>query len=127
MIAVDTSVWISALRDPRSADAGTLRQLLDADQVVLPVSVRSELLMGVTGATRKQLAERLSALPILQTTDETWQTLDTWTDKAVKNGLAFSLGDLIVGILAADIGALVWSLDKDFERMEKLKLIQLYG
>jgi len=37
------------------------------------------------------------------------------------------LGDLIVGILAADIGALVWSLDKDFERMEKLKLIQLYG
>jgi len=66
-------------------------------------------------------------LPILQTTDETWQTLDTWTDKAVRNGLAFSLGDLIVGILAADIGALVWSLDKDFERMEKLKLIQLYG
>ena len=104
MIAVDTSVWISALRDPHSTDADTLRQLLDADEVVLPVSVRSELLMGVT-----------------------WHTLDSWTDKAVRNGHTFSLGDLIVGILAADIGALVWSLDKDFERMEKLKLIQLYG
>ena len=127
MIAVDTSVWISALRDPHSTDADTLRQLLDADEVVLPVSVRSELLMGVTGATRKQLSERLSALPILQTTDDTWRTIDTWTERAARSGHAFSLGDLIVGILAADIGALVWSLDKDFERMEKLKLIQLYG
>jgi len=127
VIVVDTSVWISALRDPHSPDAGTLRQLLDADEVALPVSVRSELLMGVTGATRKYLSERLSALPILQTTDETWHTLDTWTDRAARSGHAFSLGDLIVGILAADISALVWSLDKDFERMKKLKLIQLYG
>ena len=127
MIAVDTSVWISALRDPHSTEAATLRQLLDADEVALPVSVRSELLMGVTGATRKQLFERLSALPVLHTTDETWQTLDSWTDKAAKSGHAFSLGDLMVGILAADIGALVWSLDKDFERLEKLKLVQLYS
>lgn len=127
MIVVDTSVWISALRGPNSADASTLRRLLDADEVVLPVSVRSELLMGVTGPTRKHLAERLSALTLLYTTDETWRTLDSWTDRAARGGHVFSLGDLIVGILAADIDALVWSLDKDFERMEKLKLIQLYG
>jgi predicted nucleic acid-binding protein len=126
VIVVDTSVWISALRGPNSGDAGTLRGLLDADEVVLPVSVRSELLMGVTGTTRKQLSERLSALTLLYTTDDTWRTLDSWTDRAAKSGHVFSLGDLIVGILAADIGALVWSLDKDFERMEKLKLVRLY-
>jgi hypothetical protein len=39
----------------------------------------------------------------------------------------FSIGDRIVGILATDIRALVWSLDKDFEGMAKLKLIQLYS
>lgn len=127
MIVVDTSVWISALRNPKSPDASTLRQLLDADEVALPVSVRSELLMGVTGITRKQLAERLGALPLLYTTDDTWQTLDAWTDRAASSGHVFSLGDLIVGILAAEVGALVWSLDKDFERMGKLKLVQLYG
>jgi predicted nucleic acid-binding protein len=127
VIAVDTSVWMSALRGPNGADASTLRRLLDADEVVLPVSVRSELLMGVTGATRKQLAERLGALTLLYTTAETWRTLDSWTDRAGRSGHVFSLGDLIVGILAADVGALVWSLDKDFERMAKLKLVQLYG
>ncbi len=126
MIVVDTSVWISALRGPNGAHATTLRSLLDADEVVLPVSVRSELLMGVSGTTRKHLSERLSALTLLYTTDETWRTLDSWTDRAARSGHLFSLGDLIVGILAADINARVWSLDKDFARMEKLKLVQLY-
>lgn len=126
MIVVDTSVWISALRGPNGGDARILGQLLDADEVVLPVSVRSELLMGVTGATRKRLSERLGALTILYPTDDTWHTLDSWTDRAAGSGHFFSLGDLIVGILAADIDALVWSLDKDFERMAKLKLVQLY-
>ena len=127
MIVVDTSVWIAALRVPKSAEAGILRRLLDSDEVALPVSVRSELLMGVTGATRRQLADRLGALPILQTTDDTWKTLDSWTEKASRSGCVFSLGDLFVGILASEAGALVWSLDKDFERMEKLELVQLYG
>ena len=127
MIVVDTSVWVSALRVPKSPNAETLKGLLDADQVVLPVSVRSELLMGVSGTTRKLLAERLSALSLLYTTDETWRTLDSWTERATRGGHVFSLGDLIVGILASEVGALVWSLDKDFERMEKLQLVRLYG
>ena len=125
MIVVDTSVWVSALRVPKSPNAEILRSLLDADQVLLPISVRSELLMGVTGATRKQLAERLVALTLL-TTDDTWRTLDSWTERASRRGQLFSLGDLIVGILASEVGALVWSLDADFGRMEKLDLVRLY-
>jgi len=127
MIVVDTSVWISALRVPKSAEADTLKRLLDADDVALPVSVRSELLMGVSGPTRQQLADRLGALPVLYPTDDTWRTLDSWTDRATRSGEVFGLGDLIVGILASDVGALVWSLDKDFERLEKLGLVRLYG
>ena len=91
-----------------------------------PVPVRSELLMGVSGGTRTQLSERLSALTVLYPTDETWRTLDSWAERASRSGHTFSLGDLMVGILASDVGALVWSLDKDFERMEKLKLVHLY-
>jgi predicted nucleic acid-binding protein len=127
MIVVDTSVWISALRDSKSETASTLRGLLDADEVALPVPVRSELLMGTSGATRVQLADRLGALSVLYPTDETWRTLDSWTERASRGGQTFSLGDLIVGIVASEVGALVWSLDKDFERMEKLKLVRLFN
>ena len=127
MIVVDTSVWISALRGPGTDEAEILRRLLDADEVALPVPVRSELLMGVSGIARKQLGLRLEALTLLYPTDDTWRTLDSWTERASRSGQNFSVVDLIVGILASDVGALVWSLDKDFERLEKLKLVRLYG
>jgi predicted nucleic acid-binding protein len=127
VIVVDTSVWISALRGPGTAEAEILRGLLDADEVALPVPVRSELLMGVSGNARQQLALRLEALTLLYPTDDTWRTLDSWTERASRSGQNFSVVDLIVGILASDVGALVWSLDKDFERLEKLKLVRLYG
>jgi predicted nucleic acid-binding protein len=127
VIVVDTSVWIAALRGSDGAEAATLRGLLDADEVALPVPVRSELLMGASGATRKQLADRLGALTVLYPTDDTWRTLDSWTERASRSGHTFSVVDLIVGILAADVDALIWSLDKDFERLEKLKLVRLYG
>jgi predicted nucleic acid-binding protein len=127
VIVVDTSVWISALRGPGTDEAEILRRLLDADEVALPVPVRSELLMGVSGIARKQLGLRLEALTLLYPTDDTWRTLDSWTERASRSGQNFSVVDLIVGILASDVGALVWSLDKDFERLEKLKLVRLYG
>jgi predicted nucleic acid-binding protein len=75
---------------------------------------------------RKQLAERLGALTLLYTTDDT-RTLDSWTERASRSGHLFSLGDLMVGILASEVGALVWSLDSDFGRMEKLDLVRLHG
>ena len=127
MIVVDTSVWIAALRGSDGAEAATLRRLLDADEVALPVPVRSELLMGASGVTRTQLADRLGALTMLYPTDDTWRTLDSWTERASRSGHTFSVVDLIVGILASDVDALIWSLDKDFERLEKLKLVRLYG
>ena len=125
MIAVDTSVWIAALRQPGSEEAGVLRGLLDADLVALPVPVRTELLIGTAGATRVRLARTLSALPLLYPTDDTWHTIDRWTATANEHGQRFSLGDLLIGVLASDQRALVWSLDQDYERRAALDLVQL--
>jgi predicted nucleic acid-binding protein len=33
---------------------------------------------------------------------------------------------MLIGVLAADTGALVWSLDSDFERMERLGLVSRF-
>lgn len=126
MIVVDTSVWIAALRQPGSEAGETLKQLLDADLVALPVPVRTELLIGTSGATRDRLARTLAAVPVLYPTDDTWHTIDAWTKRAGEAGERFSLGDLLIGTLASSEQALVWSLDDDFRRMAALELISLY-
>jgi len=126
VIVVDTSVWILALRSASGPEAITLRSLLDADEVALAVPVRTELLMGARAGDRKKLAKELKGLPLLYPTDESWRTVDRWTERASRAGVTFSIGDLLIGVLAADIGGLVWSLDSDFDRMEKLKLVDRF-
>lgn len=126
MIAVDTSVWIEALRKPGSEEGDVLRGLIDADLVALPVPVRTELLIGTGGPTRARLARTLAALPLFYPTDDTWHTIDDWSARAGKRGERFSLGDLLIGVLASDQQALVWSLDDDFHRLAALGLVKLY-
>ena len=42
------------------------------------------------------------------------------------NGLRFGLTDLLIARLADEAGALVWSLDADFEQLAKLEMVRLY-
>ena len=127
MIAVDTSVWVSALRGGRGHPAPTLTALLDADEVVLPLPVRIELLAGVARSDRARLKRSLAALPVVRPWDQTWTLLESWVEPASDAGFRFGLTDLLVAALADEAGALVWSLDKDFERMAALNLVRLYS
>ena len=126
MIVVDTSVWVAALRHASGSEAKTLQQLLDADEVALAVPVRIELLSGASRSDRPRLRRALSALPLVYPTDDTWATIDRWVDRAGDAGERFGVGDLLIGALAAESGSLVWSLDTDFARMERLKLVAVY-
>jgi predicted nucleic acid-binding protein len=125
MIVVDTSVWVAALRAD-GGEAAVLRSLLDADEVLLPIPVRVELLSGTSKRQRAQLRSALSALPITYPTDDTWRLMDAWTDRASAAGSAFGVGDLLIAALAHEAGALVWSLDGAFARLERLKLVGCY-
>jgi predicted nucleic acid-binding protein len=126
VIVVDTSVWIEALRKGESAQARTLRSLLDADEVALAVPVKIELLGGASVSQRPQLRRALSALPMLYPSDETWTVVDKWMDAAGRAGERFGVGDLLIAAMAHETDGLVWSLDSDFLRMERLGFVGLY-
>ena len=125
MIVVDTSVWIAAQRQPLVAD--TLRQLLDADDVALALPVRLELWAGVARHQRKAYGKHLSSLPQLYPTEETWQEMLGRIQRAADAGERFGLADMLIASLSDEIGGLVWTFDKAFERMEQLKLVSLYS
>jgi predicted nucleic acid-binding protein len=126
MIVVDTSVWINALRSHDSKESRHLIELLDADQVAMAIPVRVEILSGSQRSQQATLSRTLSALPLLYPRESTWHRIEGWLG-AIKNaGDWFGVGDLLIAGIAADHGAAVWSLDSDFARMAKLKLVNLH-
>ena len=127
MIVVDTSVWVEAQRHPGGETARTLLSLLDADEVALALPVRLELLGGISKSDRSRFRRAFSALPVLMPTEETWQPIDDWIARAADAGQRFAITDLLIARLADEIGGLVWSLDSDFDRLARLKLVRMYA
>jgi predicted nucleic acid-binding protein len=126
VIVVDTSVWIAALRSAKNREAVVLGSLLDADEVALPTPVRTELLGGASTSDYPKLKRGLSGLPLVVPDEETWMTVDGWVEQCVARGQRFGFGDLVIGALASNLGATVWSLDADFARLERMKFVELY-
>jgi predicted nucleic acid-binding protein len=124
VIVVDTSVWIAARRQTHVGLV--LDSLIDADEVALALPVRFELWAGLPKRERKAFTRAFGALIQLVPTDATWKVLPEWIERAADAGERFALTDLLIASLTADIGGLIWSLDADFERMERLKLISRY-
>jgi predicted nucleic acid-binding protein len=75
---------------------------------------------------RPKLRRALSALPLAVPTEETWQIVESWISRARDAGHSFGFKDLFIAALAAELNALVWSLDKDFTAMEKLGFVRRY-
>jgi predicted nucleic acid-binding protein len=127
VIVVDTSIWVAASREPAAAVAATLRKLIDADEVLLALPVRWEVMAGVSRKDRSAFRRALSALPVIVPSEDTLRVVEGWIEPAADAGHRFAVTDLLIAGLAHEVGALVWSLDVDFQRMESLGLVRLYG
>jgi predicted nucleic acid-binding protein len=74
-----------------------------------------------------RLRRALSALPVLFPAEGTWALIDEWVEEAGDAGERFGFADLLIGALAAERDAPVWSLDADFARMVRLNLLMPYA
>jgi len=126
VILVDTSVWIAALRSRSGPEATHLTTLLDADQVGIAAPVWIEVLAGGSRRDYVRLRRALSALPIFFPTDATWTRIEAWVARAVAAGERFGFADLLIGAIAADQAAALWSLDTEFDRLARLRFVEAY-
>jgi predicted nucleic acid-binding protein len=127
VIVVDTSVWVSVLSTAGAPEAARFVALLDHDEILLVAPVRTELLVGAGTRDRARLRRLLTALPVAYPTDETWHVMDAWAEQAADRGERFGMGDLLIAAMAREARALIWSLDRDFVRMARLGIAELYN
>ena len=125
MIVVDTSVLVPVLRSAPTAESARLWELIDADLVTIPVVVQQELRAGLSRRDQTRVMDLLSGLPSVVPTEETWTTLADFTDRAAAAGQRFGLADLLIAAMTRELGAIVWTHDRDFERMQGLGFVQL--
>lgn len=126
MILVDTSVWVAYFRASDRHLTAHLQLLLEEDQVALAVPVKIEILCGSSARESARLRRVLEALPLIIPSNSTWERMEGWIEKAVSKGERFGVADLLIAALAADRGMQLWSLDSDFERMQKLGFVRLH-
>jgi len=126
MIFVDTSVWVSALRNRDGTEAVHLSALLDRDEVALAAPVLVEILAGAARRDLPRVRRTFSALPVFYPDAPAWERIDSWIDRAVAAGQRFGFADLLIASMAAVRQRLLWSLDADFERMARLGFVETY-
>lgn len=124
MVFVDTSVWVQFFRSATTPVTSRLGQLLDRDEVALAAPVWVELLAGAPA--NAPLRRVLSALPVFYPSRDTWRMVEGWAERGARRGLHFGVGDLLIGAVASERGGRIWSLDDDFERLEKLGVLRRY-
>jgi predicted nucleic acid-binding protein len=58
--------------------------------------------------------------------EDTWHSMTDAIATATDAGERVAFVDVMIAVLAGELGALVWSLDPDFERLERLGLVARY-
>ncbi len=101
-----------------------MSRLLDQDRVLMAAPVKIEILTGASRRDLPTLRRLLSALPVLYPERSTWELAASWIEPSKRRGERFGFADLLIGAQAAESGAAVWSLDRDFERLSALSLIR---
>lgn len=124
MVAVDTSIWVDFFRG-RPEVVSALSNLLDNDEVVLPIPVRIEILSGARASERARLRRLLTALPVLYPQPDTWTRIEATVTETSTRGHRFGFADLLIATLASDNDCEIWSFDGDFRHMARLGLVKL--
>jgi hypothetical protein len=127
LILVDTSVWIDFLSSRPGPGGQELRRLIeDGAPVALTGVVVTEILQGLKRDI-KQVENYLSLFDILEARGfETYRDAAAIFRLARSKGVSLTTTDALIATVAAEIGASIFSLDRDFVRMAHMAGFRLH-
>ena len=123
MILVDTSVWISVLRDKAGALLHEFRNRIGSEVCVLSRFSHLELLQGAKNdAEWKLLDEYLSTQYYLDASENTWREAAKIYFDLRRKGISISSPiDCCIAQIAIESQAVLLHQDQDFERIAEIR------
>ena len=121
-ILADTTVWIEFFRT-RSKTGDILESLIKEGSVWLCGTVLFEILQGVrTEEEKSNVLEMLSDLPYVEMSQSLWQMASEISVSIRKKGLNLPLSDILIAAVAIRNNFSVFTLDKHFEQIPRVKI-----
>ena len=128
MVIADTSIWINAQRQPRSADAREFWRLYGGREIAMVGPVLAELLHGMrTQQEFDAMAGRFTALDYLEVDRQTWAAVGRIRRDLRLRRVLIGFADCITAALAIQHDCAVYTLDGDFGRVPGLRLYSRTG
>lgn len=126
MILVDTSVWVSVLRDKTGSVVAAFRKRVGSEVTVLSRFNQLELLQGAKNVREWQMLEEYLATQIyLEASSDTWREAARIYFDLRREGITVSSPvDCCIAQVALESGALLLHCDQDFERIAHVRKVE---
>jgi predicted nucleic acid-binding protein len=127
LILVDSSVWVDFFSARPGRAGNALRRMIgDAEPFALTGIVVAEVLQGLTREIA-QIEAYLSQWELLEPRGfETYRAAAAIFRLCRSKGVSLTTTDALIGAIALERGASVFTLDKDFVRMARWTGLMLY-
>lgn len=124
-VILDTSVWVDFFKGALSEkNKGALVTLFESEQIVVPFSVRHELLIGCNNQKEYDFINRkLSIFESLSLKEKDYAQLPIFGYNLRKKGLLAKYTDLVIAYLAHENDLFICSQDKYFKKLDNIRLI----
>ena len=125
MVLVDTSVWIEFFDRNNPSVRGDLEALLRQGEVATAGMVLAELRRGCRSTSQvRGLLQAMEPLSYFETDRDTWLRAGEIVAECSARGFQVSIADSLLAALAIREVASVFTLDRDFERIPRLRLFR---
>jgi predicted nucleic acid-binding protein len=124
LVLIDASVWVDFFNGVEPALTEVAR-LIRRDQALVAGVAVAEVLRGIKDAARREeTREALLGLRYVEETVDTWIRTGELGRSLDAVGKVLPLADLHLSALAQQVGAVVYSTDKHFQKVPGIRLHQ---
>jgi len=125
VVLVDTSVWIEFLDRNNPSVRQDLEMLLRQGEVATAGLVLAELRSGCRSAAQvRELLQALDPLLYVETDRHSWLSAGGLVAECAARGYQVGVADCLLAALAIRENAFIFTLDRDFERIPRLRLFR---